>query len=86
MNTFANGDTYVGEVHCGIGMLTIEEGVLLFLKKSSIKCFQRWRANEQQTKAEKIFFPSSVGERHEARGRGTDLGYWKVLTKILAFF
>ena len=37
-------------------------------------------------RAEKIFLPSSVGERHEARGRGTDLGYWKVLTKILAFF
>ena len=37
-------------------------------------------------RAEKIFLPSSVGERHEARGRGADLGYWKVLTKILAFF
>ena len=37
-------------------------------------------------KTEKIFLPSSVGERHEARGRGADLGYWKVLTKILAFF
>ena len=41
--------------------------------------------NSEQ-KLKKIFFPSSVGERHEARGRGTDLGYWKVLTKILAFF
>ena len=37
-------------------------------------------------RAEKIFLPSSVGERHEARGRGADLGYWKVLTKIVAFF
>ena len=39
-------------------------------KKSSIKCFQRWRANEQRTKAEKNIFSLLSGWTTRGTGKG----------------